>query len=321
MDLLWNNLTNPALLLFALGILFRILKSDFKIPDSSSKFIAIYLLFSIGFKGGQELAHSGMSPEIVRALLLGVFLSAAIPLYAFFLLKRFFNPANAGAIAAAYGSVSAVTFVAAQGFLEFQGLNPPGYAVAVMAAMEIPAIAVGILLIQKFDPKTGVSDTGEQASWIRHAMTNGSVLLLLGSLLAGLLSNPSSAAGIEPFTHDLFKGFLALFLLDMGLLTAQGLRRFLKSGGKAVFFAVLFPLINGCLTVVLSRWVTEDLAGRFLLCVLAASASYIAVPAALKMAAPKADPGIYVPMALGITFPFNLVLGMPLYFTLLTPTW
>ena len=300
MDLLWNNLTNPALLLFALGILFRILKSDFKIPDSSSKFIAIYLLFSIGFKGGQELAHSGMSPEIVRALLLGVFLSAAIPLYAFFLLKRFFNPANAGAIAAAYGSVSAVTF---------------------MAAMEIPAIAVGILLIQKFDPKTGVSDTGEQASWIRHAMTNGSVLLLLGSLLAGLLSNPSSAAGIEPFTHDLFKGFLALFLLDMGLLTAQGLRRFLKSGGKAVFFAVLFPLINGCLTVVLSRWVTEDLAGRFLLCVLAASASYIAVPAALKMAAPKADPGIYVPMALGITFPFNLVLGMPLYFTLSTPTW
>jgi hypothetical protein len=315
LNLLLDNLTNPALLFFLLGIIAVKLKSDLEIPPNSSKFISLYLLFSIGFKGGQELAHSHFTLEIVWSVLFGVFIALIIPFYSYFILRRKFNVYDSGAIAAAYGSVSAVTFVTAASFLEIQHMSFSGHMVAVMALMEAPAIVVGVILIRLFDTKKEINTS--ILSIVRHSFTNGSVLLILGSLIIGLLASDEQAMGIKPFTNDLFKGFLAIFLLDMGIVSGKKLGDFLKSGWFAVIFAVAIPLINGCLVAVLSHFVTNDIGNRFMLSVLAASASYIAVPAAMKIAVPKANPGLFLPMALAVTFPFNITLGMPIYLSII----
>jgi len=315
LNLLLENLTNPALLFFLLGVLAVKLKSDLEIPPNSSKFISLYLLFSIGFKGGQELAHSHFNLEIVWSVLFGVFIALIIPFYSYFILRRKFNVYDSGAIAAAYGSVSAVTFVTAASFLEIQHMNFSGHMVAVMALMEAPAIIVGVILIRLFNTKKEVNTS--ILTIVKHSFTNGSVLLILGSLVIGLLASDEQAMGIKPFTNDLFKGFLAIFLLDMGIVSGKKLSDFLKSGWFAVIFAIAIPLINGCLVALLSHLVTNDIGNRFMLSVLAASASYIAVPAAMKIAVPKANPGLFLPMALAITFPFNITLGMPIYLSII----
>lgn len=315
LNLLLDNLTNPALLFFLLGIIAVKLKSDLEIPPNSSKFISLYLLFSIGFKGGQELAHSHFNLEIVWSVLFGVLIALIIPIYSYFILRRKFSVYDSGAIAAAYGSVSAVTFVTAASFLEIQHMSFSGHMVAVMALMEAPAIVVGVILIRLFDAKKEINTS--ILSIVRHSFTNGSVLLILGSLIIGLLASDEQAMGIKPFTNDLFKGFLAIFLLDMGIVSGKKLGDFLKSGWFAVIFAVAIPLINGCLVAVLSHFVTNDIGNRFMLSVLAASASYIAVPAAMKIAVPKANPGLFLPMALAVTFPFNITLGMPIYLSII----
>jgi uncharacterized protein len=315
LNLLFDNLTNPALLFFLLGIIAVKLKSDLEIPPNSSKFISLYLLFSIGFKGGQELAHSHFTIEIVWSLLFGILIALVIPIYSYFLLRRKFNVFDSGAIAAAYGSVSAVTFVTAASFLEIQHMTFSGHMVAVMALMEAPAIIVGVILIRLFDDKKEVNTS--ILSIVKHSFTNGSVLLILGSLVIGLLASDEQALGIKPFTNDLFKGFLAIFLLDMGIVSGKKLNDFLKSGWFAVIFALVIPLINGCLVALLSQLVTHDIGNRFMLSILAASASYIAVPAAMKIAVPKANPGLFLPMTLAITFPLNITLGMPIYLTLI----
>lgn len=311
LNLLIDNLTNPALLFFVLGILAVQFKSDLAIPQNSSKFISLYLLFSIGFKGGQELAHSEFSMEIVWSMMFGVAVAALIPLYTFFILKRKVSIENAGAIAAAYGSVSAVTFVTAVSFLEIQNINFHGHMVAVMALMEAPAIIIGVILIRFFGEND--SCNGKISHIVKHSFTNGSVFLIMGSLIIGLLASEKEAMGIKPFTTDIFKGFLAIFLLDMGIISGRKLGDFLKSGWFTAVFAIAIPLINGIIVAVLSGWVTEDVGNRFMFAILAASASYIAVPAAMKMAVPKANPGIFIPMALAVTFPFNITLGMPIY--------
>jgi hypothetical protein len=315
LDLLFENLTNPALLFFILGIVAVKLKSDLEIPPNSSKFISLYLLFSIGFKGGQELAHSEFTLEIVWSVLFGIFIALIIPIYSFFILRRKFNVFDAGAIAAAYGSVSAVTFVTAASFLEIQHITFSGHMVAVMALMEAPAIIVGVILIRMFDKKKETNTS--LISLIKHSFTNGSVLLILGSLVIGLLASEEQAMGIKPFTNDLFKGFLAIFLLDMGIVSGKKLGDFVKSGWFAVFFALFIPLINGCVVALCSQIVTDDIGNRFMLAVLAASASYIAVPAAMKIAVPKANPGLFLPMTLAVTFPLNITIGMPIYLTLI----
>lgn len=309
--LLIDNLTNPALLFFVLGILAVRLKSDLEIPPNSSKFISLYLLFSIGFRGGQELSHSNFSVDILWAIFFGIAIACIIPLYTFFILNKKLGAENAGAVAAAYGSVSAVTFVTALSFLEIQNLHSSGHMVAVMALMEAPAIVIGVILIRLFSEKN--HETPKLRSIIKHSLTNGSVLLILGSLVIGLLASEQQAQGIKPFTTDLFKGFLAIFLLDMGIVSGRKLNDFLKSGGFLTVFALIVPLINGLLVAVFSSLITSNTADRFIFSVLAASASYIAVPAAMKIAAPKANPGIYFPMALAITFPLNITLGLPLY--------
>lgn len=309
--LLVENLTNPALLFFLLGILSVRLKSDLKIPANSGKFISLYLLFSIGFKGGQELSHSDFSPEIIWAILFGIIVSIIIPLYTFFILKRKLSVDNSGAIAASYGSISAVTFVTAVSFLETLNIKFSGYLVAVMALMEAPAIIIGFLLIKSYSKEK--ENTSSFKDVIRHALTNGSVLLIVGSLVIGLIANEKQALGIKPFTTDLFKGFLAIFLLDMGIISGRKLSDFFKSGWFTLIFALVIPLVNGVIVAFASQLITHDIGNRFILSTLAASASYIAVPAAMKIAVPKANPGLYLPMALAVTFPINITIGLPLY--------
>lgn len=311
--LLIENLTNPALLFFLLGVIAVRLKSDLEIPPNSSKFISLYLLFSIGFKGGQELAHSEFSSEIIWAIIFGIIVSVLIPFYTFFILKRRLSTENSGAIAAAYGSISAVTFVTAVSFLETINIQFSGYLVAVMALMEAPAIIIGFLLIKSYSKTKQTTSSFKEI--IKHALTNGSVLLIVGSLIIGLLASDKQALGIKPFTTDLFKGFLAIFLLDMGIISGRKLNDFFKSGWFTLAFAIVIPLVNGTIVAILSQIVTHDIGNRFMLATLAASASYIAVPAAMKIAIPKANPGLYLPMALAVTFPINITIGLPLYFS------
>ena len=311
LDLLVSNITNPAFMFFILGIIAVKLKSDLEIPPNSSKFISLYLLFSIGFKGGQELSHETFSAEILWSMVFGIAISLLIPLYTFFILKRKMNIYDAGAIAAAYGSVSAVTFVTAISYLDIQKLQLHGHMVAIMALMESPAIIAGLILMSIYN-KEETSSTNKLAV-IKHSFTNGSVLLILGSLVIGLLANAKQAEGIKPFTNDIFKGFLAIFLLDMGITSGRKLNSFVSNGWFPLCFAIIIPLFNGCVVAFLSAIVTDDVANRFIFAVLAASASYIAVPAAMKIAIPKANPGLYLPMALAVTFPLNITFGMPLY--------
>lgn len=311
LHLLVDNLTNPALMFFVLGLIASQLKSDLEIPKNSSKFISLYLLLAIGFKGGQELAHSTYSSEILYAVLAGIILALIVPIYTFFILKLKFSPENSGAIAAAYGSVSAVTFVTAVSFLELERIEFGGHMVAVMALMEAPSIIVGVLLMRIFS--NGKKTTKELTDLLKHAITNGSVLLILGSLVIGFMASDAQAEGIKPFTTDIFKGFLAVFLLDMGITSGQKIGALLKKGWFALLFAIVIPVVNGLIVAKVSGGFLTETGDRFLLAILAASASYIAVPAAMRLAAPKANPSLYLPMALAITFPFNITLGMPIY--------
>ncbi|MBL7933545.1 MAG: sodium-dependent bicarbonate transport family permease [Bacteroidia bacterium] len=313
-DLLVSNLTNPAFMFFVLGILAVKVKSDLEIPPNSSKFISLYLLFSIGFKGGQELSHETLSPEIFYSMLFGIVVSLLIPLYTFFILKQKLNLYDSAAIAAAYGSVSAVTFVTGVAYLENEKLQLHGHMVAIMALMESPAIIMGLILLSIYQKEEiGIG----RKQLVQHSFTNGSVLLIFGSLVIGILANAKQAEGIKPFTNDIFKGFLAIFLLDMGIASGKKLQSFLKNGWFTFLFAIIVPLFNGCGVAMVSSFVTSDPANRFMFAVLAASASYIAVPAAMKLAVPKSDAGLYLPMALAITFPLNITIGMPLYLSLI----
>jgi hypothetical protein len=317
-NLLIENLTNPALLFFVLGIIAVYLKSDLEIPENSSKFISLYLLFAIGFKGGQELSHEEFTSEIIWSMLFGIGISSLIPLYTFFILKRKLNIFDAGAIAASYGSVSAVTFVTAVSYLEANQMHLHGHMVAVMAMMESPSIIIGLMLISMF--YKGDNTKFQKKSIVKHSLTNGSVLLILGSLIIGFLANAEQAEGIKPFTYDLFKGFLAIFLLDMGITSGKKLKSFFNCGWFPFLFAVVIPIFNGSLFAIISSFITDDISNRFIFSVLAASASYIAVPATMKITVPKANPGLYLPMALAVTFPVNITIGMPIYLSIINYT-
>lgn len=315
LHLLVDNLSNPALLFFFLGILAVQLRSDLEIPPNSSKFISLYLMFSIGFKGGLELSHSELNLQILWSLVFGIILAVVVPFYTYFILRRKFSVENSGAIAAAYGSVSAVTFVTAVSFLEMENIDFGGHMVAVMALMEAPSIIVGVLLISIF--QKNCNNKFSLKGILSHSLTNGSVILIMGSLIIGFLASDEQARGIEPFTTDIFKGFLAVFLLDMGITSGKKLTDFLKKGWFAFVFAIIIPLINGSLVAWITGSFTQEVGDRFLFAILAASASYIAVPAAMRLAVPKANPSLYLPMALAITFPFNITFGMPWYLLLI----
>lgn len=317
-SILVYNLTNPTLLFFVLGVVAALLKSDLEVPPGSVKFISLYLLFSIGFRGGQELAHEAFDTELYATLAFAMAMAVIVPLYSFFILKRKLNIYDAGAVAASYGSVSAVTFISAAAFLDNLKVHYGGHTVAAMALMEAPAIIIGLFLIGQFAPADANRPAkGHMWKWVRESLTNGSVLMVMGSLVIGFVADSKQAEGIKPFTSDIFKGFLAVFLLDMGMLAARRFKAFMSYGLFVTAFGLFIPLINGLTAAWLSGILGFEPGNRLMLSILAASASYIAVPAAMRFAVPQADPGLYIPMALGITFPFNITIGLPLYWAVI----
>ncbi len=315
LSLLLENLTNPALLFFVLGILAVALKSDLEIPKTSSSFISLYLLFSIGCRGGQELAHSELSTSVITAVLTGILSAIVVPIITFFILKKKLGIPNAGAVAAAYGSVSAVTFVTTVSFLEMHNIPFGGHMIAIMAMMEAPSIIMGVLLVKLFSKTNEVEMS--IGKLLKHSLVSGSVLLIVGSLIIGFIATEQQAEGIRPFTTELFKGFLAVFLLDMGITSGKKLSGLWKNGLSPILFAIITPLVNGSVMAVLSSFFLDSIGDRLLISILAASASYIAVPAAMRISVPKANPGLYIPMALAVTFPVNITLGIPIYYQII----
>lgn len=321
-DLVLSNLLNPPVLFFFLGMLGIWLHSDLDVPQPLPKFFALYLLLSIGFRGGVELHKSGINHKITLTLLAAVAAALVVPLYTFVLLRRKMNVGDAAAVAATYGSVSAVTFIAATSFLSELKVPFGGHMVAAMALMESPAIIVGVVLFRLSQKRGGSKREG--LSWrhlLRDAFFNGSVLLLMGSLAIGLLTGTKGEAALHPFTGDIFKGVLCLFLLDMGLVSARRISGLKKLGAFAIGFAVLVPLVNAGFGILIAHLLGLGAGDALLFCVLCGSASYIAVPAAMRLAIPEANPGLYVTMALALTFPFNIIVGLPLYMSVINSLW
>lgn len=303
------NLLSPMVLFFVLGLAATVARSDLSIPEAIAKAMSLYLMMGIGFKGGASVAHHGLDEKLGLAILAGVALSAAIPLIAFRLLiaTSHLPRVDAAAIAAHYGSISIVTFLAATQALELSGIKFEGYMVAVAAAMETPAIIAALWLA-----RTG--ETRMDGTTLREVMLNGSIVMLVGSFLIGVVTGANGMKAISAFIVDPFKGILCLFLLDMGIIAGRGLREGRKNLTlPVVLFGLYMPLIGGALGAVASWLLGLSLGSTALMITLAASASYIAVPAALRLALPEARPAIYLPLSLGVTFPFNLTLGIPLY--------
>jgi hypothetical protein len=315
-----SNLLSPPILFFFLGMIAVALKSDLDMPQPLPKLLSMYLLLSIGFKGGVELRHSAGEPQVILALLAAMGMALAVPLYSFFILRRRMDVNNAAAIAATYGSVSAVTFITATAFLDQLGVQHGGHMVAGMALMESPAIIVGVALARMNRAAEG-EPRSDWRELMRESIFNGSVLLLIGSLCIGLLTGDAGGQALLPFTDGIFKGMLCLFLLDMGLVSARRIANLKQLGAFPIGFALLVPLFNAAVAMALSRAIGMSAGDALLFTVLCASASYIAVPAAMRLALPEANPGVYVSMALAITFPFNVALGIPLYMALINQLW
>jgi len=312
-ELAVQNLTSPMVLFFVVGLLAALAKSDLAIPEPVAKLLSVYLLMSIGFRGGAEVAHYGVSAQLLGSIGAGVALSFAIPFLAFRILTRTSSlaPVDAAAIAGHYGSISAVTFAAVAGALNLMSLPFEGYMVAVAAAMETPAIVSALNIARPHRSQSGTAHSG--SVW-REVLLNGSVVTLLGAFVVGMITGQKGLATVKPFFVDLFPGFLCLFLLDMGIVAGRGLEqaRSLLKVNLGVF-AIGMPLIGAALAAALSTMVGLTPGGTAVMMTLAASASYIAVPAALRLALPEANPALPLAMSLGVTFPFNLLLGIPLY--------
>ena len=322
-DLILSNFLNPPILFFFLGMLAVFLHSDLEIPQPIAKFLSLYLLLAIGFKGGVSLYQSGINYQVAVTIALAMLMASVVPLYSFFILRWRLGVADAAAIAATYGSISAVTFITATSLLTKLDIDYGGHLVAAMALMESPAIIIGVLFYRLFRTDDQGKDKSE-FSWselLRDAFFNGSVLLLIGSLVIGAMTGESGKQALQPFTGDLFKGLLAFFLLDMGLVAARRLRDLRKAGIFLVSFGILVPLLNAALGLGVAYWAGLPLGDAFLFVVLCASASYIAVPAAVRLAIPEANPSLYVPMSLAITFPFNIIVGLPLYLQAINHLW
>lgn len=315
-ELFLSNFLSPPVLFFFLGALAVMVRSDLGIPPQISKFLSIYLLFAIGFKGGVALVQDPPDLLMLKTLGYAVVLSAAMPCLLFVFIKKWFSRSTAAAIAATYGSVSAVTFIAATGYLDTRGIAWDGYMVAAMALMEAPAIIAGILLFY-----AGQTMNIQWKTIIHESTLNGAVFLIMGSMLVGAITGESGMRQVEPFIGDLFAGLLCLFLLDMGIRAYQELRAArslfaVREYGLMIALSVATPLLGATLAALGSAWFDIPVGNAMLLIVLAASASYIAVPAAMRLAIPEAQSNVYLSMSLAITFPFNLIIGIPLYFAL-----
>lgn len=321
-----HSFLDPAILFFGFGILAGCLKSNLDIPPQISRFLSLYLLMALGLKGGFALSESGLTREVALSLGAAVLMAVSVPLIAFSLLKRVLDGFNAAAVAATYGSVSAVTFITATQYLESQQLPFGGHMAAAMALMESPAIIIAVLLANAMRQPASAGATLSAAGALavaappsrvgkilHESLTDGTQLLLIAALLVGMLTGASGKAALAPFSIDLFKGMLAFFLLDMGLLTARNLGKLRGQSPLLLAYAIGGPLLHATLALLVAKLLGLSAGNGALLMVLAASASYIAVPAALRHAVPEANPAIYFGMSLGITFPLNILLGIPLY--------
>lgn len=308
------TLTSPVILFFVLGFVAALARSELTIPEAFAKALSLYLMAAIGLKGGVAVAKSGVGPDILLALAAGALASLLIPFLAYGALRIFasLDKINAGAVAAHYGSVSVVTFVTAVEILGAMGLTPAGYMVAVLAVMETPAILTGLLLARR-GSREDAQDRGEM---LREVFLNASVVLLLGSFAIGAITGPAGFEEIKPLFDAGFKGALCLFLLDLGLIAARRLVASRALNARLVLLAIAFPLVNGAIGIAIATLIGLDPGSTAAFGVLCASASYIAVPAAMRLSLPEADPGIYLTMSLSVTFPFNIIFGIGLMATL-----
>ena len=325
-----TSLLDPAVLFFLFGVTAGLVKSNLEIPPAISRFLSLYLLMALGLKGGFALARSGLTPEVATSLGCAVALALAVPLAGYALLRRSLGGFDAAALAATYGSVSAVTFVTAVQHLESQGIAFGGHMAAAMALMEAPAIVIAVLIANGLRQREGAGaglslqadgsavlgsafSGAPRTGLLREAFTDGAQLLLIGSMLVGLVSGEAGKAAMQPFSGDLFKGMLAFFLLDMGLLAARSLPSLRGTPARVLAYGVLAPPVHAAVALLLARLLGISPGNGALLAVLAASASYIAVPAALRHAIPEARAPLYFGMSLGVTFPINILFGIGLY--------
>lgn len=306
-----ETLLSPVVLFFVLGAFAALVRSDLAIPEAVGKGISLYLMVAIGLKGGIEVSEAGFTFDLMIAAMAGIGLSFLIPIPVFLILRGLggLSPVNAAAVSAHYGSVSVVTFVTGLEILARQQIPAAGYMVAVLALMETPAIISGLLLAQRY----GVAGTRPAHHMVHETLTNGSVMLLVGSFVIGLVVGKPGFASIAPVFEGAFRGVLCLFLLDMGLVAAKRLKDGRSLTPRLIALAVGIALVNGTLGVLLGGLLGLDAGTAAALGILAGSASYIAVPAAMRLALPQADPGLYLGMSLAVTFPFNILIGIPIY--------
>jgi len=317
LEIFIQNITSPPILFFILGIIAGFLKSDLDIPEQISRYLSIYLMMAIGFKGGVAIAATPeIDMQIILVILAGIVTGFTQPFIGFILLKlttKLDSP-TASAVAAHYGSISMVTFVTAVSFLEINAILYAGYIVAVLALMEAPAILTGLFIAHKTQPKTIESTSNATPRLAKEIFTNGAILLLTGSFIIGTISGESGMEKMHGFLIEPFQGILAFFLLDMGLLVTRQMHHLKEFNLRLVLFGIYMPLIGFAVGLGLSWIIGLDLGTGFLFTVLIASASYIAVTAAMRLALPEAKAAIYIPMSLAITFPFNIAIGIPFYF-------
>lgn len=304
-----NIFLDPAILFFVFGMFAGVVRSNLQIPEQISKFLSLYLLMALGIKGGVALSNSGFATEIVLVIGIGLFMALAIPAVSHTILKRFLNGYDSAAVAATYGSVSAVTFVTASQYLTTAGIEYNGVMAAVMALMESPAIIMAVALAAVYRS----SHTVTLREVLHKSFTDGAHLLLLAALLIGYVTGDAGMTVMKPFTGDLFKGMLAFFLLDMGLKVAERIPDLKDKSPWLLAYAIIAPLTHSLAALALCSIFGVDLGDTILLMVLAASASYIAVPAVVRHSIPEANPSLYFGLSLGITFPFNILVGIPLY--------
>ncbi len=316
-----QSFTDPAILFFVFGIAAGLMKSNLEIPAPISRFLSLYLLMALGLKGGIALAGSGLTSEVLISLGAALGLAIVVPALGYVVLRRFLSGFDAAAIAATYGSVSAVTFITAVQYLDTNGISYGGHMAAAMALMESPAIVLAVVLAnharqqaaQAHQPGQGTNQSAPLGRILHEALTDGAQLLLLGAMLIGVLTGEAGQAAMKPFSVDLFKGMLAFFLLDMGLLAARNMGRLKGQSVWLLIYALAAPLVHASLALVLGLVLGMSAGNVALLMVLGASASYIAVPAVVRHAIPEANPSLYFGMSLGLTFPFNILIGIPLY--------
>ena len=336
MDLsLIHNLIDPAILFFFFGLFAAGIRSNLEIPAPIAKFFSLYLLVAIGFKGGVALSSSGFTTTALLGIGAALIMATLVPAYSFLILRKRTNPYNAAAIAATYGSISAVTFIAAQQYLTKNGVDFGGHMTVAMVLMESPAIIMAVLLatlvrkresMAQLSPSVGAAAVQPKQAFslkevLHEAFTDGAHLLLIGSLLIGYITGDAGKQMMAPFTAEIFKGILAFFLLEMGLLVARQLRESRNLGSFLMGFALIMPMVNATLAVGLAHLLGMAKGDALLLAVLAASGSYIVVPAICRYAIPEAKPGVYFSMSLAFTFPFNIVVGIPLYYAVISMIW